>query len=72
MVRAAKSALKSVLGGQRLTDEILVTALTLIENILNSRQLTPMSEDPSDPECVMPNHLLLGRANPNLPPDFFN
>jgi len=72
MVRAAKSALKSVLGGQRLTDEILVTALTLIENILNSRKLTPMSEDPSNPECLTPNHLLLGRANPNLPPDVFS
>ncbi|XP_045027100.1 uncharacterized protein LOC116919718 [Daphnia magna] len=71
MVRAAKIALRSVLGKQRLTDEILLTALTLIENILNSRKLIPVSEDPNDPECLTPNHLLLGRATPNLPPDVF-
>jgi hypothetical protein len=71
MVRAAKTALNAVLGNQRLTDEILLTALTLVENILNSRNLTPMSEDPTDPECLTPNHLLLGRACPNLPPDVF-
>ncbi|XP_032796170.2 uncharacterized protein LOC116932522 [Daphnia magna] len=71
MVRAAKIAFRSVLGNQRLTDEILLTALTLIENILNSRKLTPVSEDPNDPECLTPNHLLLGRATPNLPPDVF-
>ncbi len=71
MVRAAKIALQAVLGNQRLTEEILLTALTLVENILNSRKLTPMSEDETDPECLTPNHLLLGRATPNLPPDVF-
>ena len=71
MVRAAKTALNAVLGNQWLTDEILLTALTLVENILNSRNLTPMSEDPTDPECLTPNHLLLGRACPNRPPDVF-
>jgi hypothetical protein len=30
-----------------------------------------MSEDATDPECLTPNHLLLGRATPNLPPDVF-
>ncbi|XP_057379661.1 uncharacterized protein LOC130701900 [Daphnia carinata] len=72
MVRAAKHALQFVLGRQRLADEILVTALTHVENILNSRKLTPLTEYPSDPECLTPNHLLLGRANPNVPPDVFS
>ena len=72
MVRAAQTAFNAVLGNQRLNDEILLTALTLVENILNSRiNLTPMSEDPTDPECLTPNHLLLVRACPNLPPDVF-
>ena len=71
MVRAAKIALRAVLGNQRLNDEILLTALTLVENILNSRKLIPISDDPIDPECLTPNHLLLGRAAPNLPPDVF-
>jgi hypothetical protein len=65
MVRAAKEALVAVLGKQRLTDELLITTLTHIENVLNSRKLTPPSEDPADPEALTPNHLLLGRANPN-------
>ena len=72
LVRSAKTALRSVLGRQRLTDEILITALTHIENVLNSRRLTPASDDPSDPESLTPNHLLLGRANPNVPPDVFS
>ncbi len=71
MVRAAKIALHAVLGNQRLTVEILLTALTLVENILNSSKLTPMSEDATDPECLTPNHLLLGRATPNLLPYVF-
>jgi hypothetical protein len=72
MVRAAKEALVAVLGKQRLTDELLITTLTHIENVLNSRKLTPPSEDPADPEALTPNHLLLGRANPNSPPDVFD
>jgi hypothetical protein len=71
MVRSAKTALNAVLGNQRLTVKILQTALTLVENILNSHNVTPMNEDLSDPECLTPNHLLLGRACPNLPPDVF-
>lgn len=52
-------------------DEILLTALKLVENILNSRKLTPTSEDLTDPECLNPHQLLPGRATPNLPPDVF-
>jgi hypothetical protein len=37
MVRAAKEALVADLGKQRLTDELLITTLTHIENVLNSR-----------------------------------
>jgi hypothetical protein len=70
MVRAAKEALVGVLGKQRLTDELLITTLTHIENVLNSRKLTPPSANPADPEALTPNHLLLG--NLNTPPDFFD
>jgi hypothetical protein len=71
MVRAAKEALSAVLGRQRLTDELLVTTLTHVENVLNSRKLTPPSDNPTDPEALTPNHFLFGRANPNVPPDVF-
>lgn len=35
----------------------MFTALTLFDNILNSRKITPMIEDPNDPECFTPNRL---------------
>lgn len=50
MVRSIKTALSAVLSKLRLTDEILVTAVTLVENVLYTvKKLTPVSEDPSDP-----------------------
>ena len=66
MVRAAKTAPNAVLENHRLTDEILLTSLTLVENILNSCKLTPMSENPGDLKYLTPNHLLLSRVYPNL------
>ena len=71
MVRCAKRALFFVLPKRTLTDEMLTNAIAQVENLLNSRKLTKISSDPSDPECLTPHHLLLGRANPNLPPDVF-
>ena len=61
-----------MLQGQRVTDEVLVTAFAQVENLLNSRPLTYVSVNPSDPEPLTPFHLLLGRANPNLPPEIFD
>ena len=72
LVGSAKRALGSVLHNQSLTDEVLLTAICLVESLLNSRPLTYLSNDPSEFEPLTPNHLLLGRANPNLPPDVFS
>ena len=40
--------------------------------MLNNRPLGNVSSDPRSPEPLTPNHLLLARANPNLPPDVFD
>ena len=63
LVRSCKKAMVSVLGGRRLTDEVLTTTMCLVESTLNGRPLTTVSSDVSDLEALTPNHFLLGRRN---------
>ena len=69
LIKSAKSALKHILHGRTLTDEVLHTALVLVESLLNGRPLTHVSVDATDPEPLTPNHLLLGRPLPYTPFD---
>lgn len=66
-VRSIKSALKVVLGAQTVTEEVLVTVLTEIEGILNSKPIGYVSADISDPDPITPNLLLMGRRDASLP-----
>ena len=67
MLKICKQATDHVLNGQRLTDELLATILFLTEQLLNSRPLTPNSNDPSDMEALTPHHFLLGRPSIAIP-----
>ncbi|KFD68471.1 hypothetical protein M514_19297 [Trichuris suis] len=69
LVRSVKSALCRILSGRAVNDEVLATALVEVESLLNSGPLTHVSIDPRDPEPLTPNHFLLGRPHPHLPPD---
>lgn len=71
-VKSVKKILKSVLHEQTIDDECLLTLLCEVENILNDRPLTTASEDPNDLEPLTPNHLLLLKKQPLLPPGLFN
>ena len=71
MVRSCKKALDVVLQNQVLTDEVLLAAITEVESLVNSRPLTEVSSDADDLEALTPNHFLIGRATPNLPPGIF-
>jgi hypothetical protein len=72
LVGSAKRALERVLHLQSFTDQTLTSALKQVEHLINSRPLTYVSVDPSAPEPLTPYHLLLGRANPSIPPDVFS
>ncbi|KAI5085117.1 hypothetical protein C0J45_1086, partial [Silurus meridionalis] len=68
MVRRILSA---VLRQQRLDDDGLHTVMCEAKAILNDRPITKLSDDPNDFEPLTPNHILLMKGNPSLPPGLF-
>ena len=59
-VKSAKRHLRRVIGDMRLLYEELYTVLTQVEACLNSRPLTPISNDPNDLTPLTPGHFLIG------------
>ena len=57
----------AILGNRRLTDEILLTTFSLVEQSLNNRPLTSVSSDANDLDALTPNHFLLGNRSTCLP-----
>ena len=57
----------AIVGNRTLKNDVLSTAMCLVEQILNSRPLTSVSDDPDDLEALTPNHYLLGRTSPATP-----
>ncbi|XP_071494941.1 uncharacterized protein [Diadema antillarum] len=72
VIRAVRRILSGLLKEQLVTDEALTTLMTEVEAILNARPLTQLSMDSNDDEPLTPNHLLLLRQNPSLPPGAFS
>jgi hypothetical protein len=67
LVRSCKKAMYNILGSTRLTEEVLTTVMSLVEQTLNARPLTAVSSDPEDLEALTTNHFLLGRPSVALP-----
>ena len=72
LIRSTRRVLSGIVREQTLTDDSLTTLFAEVEAILNSRPLTRSSSDPTDLTCLSPNHLLLLRECPSLPPGVFS
>ena len=68
LIASCKTAIKVVLGHQTVTEDVLDTVLAEVAALMNGRPLTHVSVDPEDLEPLTPNHFLLLRPQPHLPP----
>ncbi|XP_055585018.1 uncharacterized protein LOC129737879 [Uranotaenia lowii] len=66
-VRSAKKHLLKVLGENAVTFEDMTTILVQVENCLNSRPITALSDDPNNLQPLTPGHFLIGEAFQQLP-----
>ena len=67
-IRTTRKVIKAVIKEQVLDDEGINTLMCEVEAIVNGRPITKLSDDPRDMEPLTPNHLLLLRAGPTVPP----
>lgn len=66
MIKSAKRCLRKAIGKNCLTYDELLTVITEVEAVLNSRPLAYVSsEDPDEP--LIPSHLLVGYRILSLP-----
>ena len=67
-IRSVRKILNSVVRQQTLDDESLTTFMCEVENIINSRPLTAVSNDVKDLQPLTPNMLLCLKEEQSLPP----
>lgn len=70
-IRTVRRILNALLKEQSINDDCLHTIMCEVESIINNRPITSASDSPNDLEPLTPNHLLLLKAEPNLPPGLF-
>ena len=66
-IRTIRKVMRAIVGGQVVDDDRLSTLFCEAEAIVNSRPLTPVSEDPNDLQALTPNQLLRQGGCPDLP-----
>ncbi|CAD7001676.1 unnamed protein product [Ceratitis capitata] len=66
-VKSFKTHFTKVAGNQKFTFEEFTTLLIRIEAVLNSRPLSPMSQDPEDLKVLTPGHFLRGAPLLSIP-----
>lgn len=60
LIRSVKTSLRIILKERAPKEEVLITVLSEVENMVNNRPLTHMSVELGDPETLTPSHFLLG------------
>lgn len=68
-VKSAKTHMRKIIGVNVLSFEELYIIVTQIEACLNSRPITPLSDDTTDLQALTPSHFIIGDAI-NAIPDF--
>ena len=66
-VKSAKSLMIRTVGDVALTFEELATLTAKISAVLNSRPISPLSNDPSETDYLSPGHFLIGEAPLAIP-----
>ena len=66
LVRSCKKAMYAVLRNRSVTELVLSTTMSIVEQRLNARPLTPVSSDVNDLEALTPNHFPLGNEKKNV------
>ncbi|XP_043464499.1 uncharacterized protein LOC122499957 [Leptopilina heterotoma] len=66
-VKSVKFHLKRTVGDTPMTFEELSTLLIQIEAVLNSRPISPLSDDPDDISALTPGHFLIGEPLNTIP-----
>lgn len=66
-VKSARKTLTKLFASQKLSFAEMSTVLTQIEAQMNSRPLTPLSEDPGELNVLTPGHFLIGAPLLTLP-----
>lgn len=72
LIRSVRKILNITVKEQLLDEEGLHTLLCEAEAVINSRPITKASTDLNDLEALTPNHLLLLKVKPELPPGVFH
>ena len=67
LVRSCKKAMYAVLGNRSNREDLLSATMCTVEQILNTRTLTPVNSDVNEFEALTPNRFLLGNKNVCLP-----
>ena len=70
-IRSVRRIRSALMKEQVVDDESLCTLFCIVESVINNRPLTTVSDDHRDQDPLTPNHLLLMRPSPELPPGEF-